>query len=48
LRPVSIVSSNYVLQEYGLTAAEMAAAEKRIRRELQAARTHGETTQFTG
>lgn len=48
LRPVEVVSSDYALQEYGLTPAEMAAAEKRIRRELKTARTRGETTRFTG
>ena len=36
------------LQEYGLTEAEMAAAEKRIERELKSARTRREVTSFTG
>jgi hypothetical protein len=48
LRPVAVVSSDYALQEYGLTSAEMAAAEKRICRELKTARTRGEATKFTG
>ena len=30
LRPVEVVSTDYILQEYGLTPGEMAAAEKRI------------------
>ena len=30
LRPVEVVSTDYALQEYGLTPEEMAAAEKRI------------------
>jgi antitoxin (DNA-binding transcriptional repressor) of toxin-antitoxin stability system len=30
LRPVEVVSSDYALQEYGLTLKEMRAAEKRI------------------
>jgi hypothetical protein len=48
LRPVEVVSTDYVLQEYGLTPEEMAAAEKRIRTELKAARKRGELTRFTG
>jgi hypothetical protein len=48
LRPVTVVSTDYALQEYGLTPGEMAAAEKRIRTEIKTARTRGEVTQFTG
>jgi len=48
LRPVEVVSTDYALQEYGLTAEEMAAAEKRIGAELKAARKRGELTPFTG
>jgi len=42
LRPVQVVSADYALQEYGLSEAEMAAAEKRIARDIKAA------TKFTG
>lgn len=48
LRPVEVVSTDYALQEYGLTAKEMAAAEKRISAELKAARKRGELTPFGG
>jgi hypothetical protein len=48
LRPVEVVSTDYVLQEYGLTRAEMAAAEKRISMELKTARSRGEVTRFSG
>ena len=48
LRPVEVVSKDYALQEYGLTAEEIATAEKRIGTELRAARKRGEVTPFTG
>jgi len=48
LRPVEVYSSDYALQEYGLTAEEMAVAEKRIAGEIKSARAHGEVTEFTG
>jgi antitoxin (DNA-binding transcriptional repressor) of toxin-antitoxin stability system len=48
LRPVEVASTDYALQEYGLTADEMAAAEKRIGAELKTARKRGEVTRFTG
>jgi len=48
LRPVQIHSADYALQEYGLSPAEMAAAEGRIARELKSARARGEVTKFTG
>ena len=48
LRPVEIHSADYALQEYGLTEAEMAAAEKRIERDLKSARTRREVASFTG
>ena len=48
LRPVEVVSTDYALQEYGLTPGEMAAAEKRIGAELQTARKRGEVTPFSG
>ncbi|MCX6930997.1 MAG: hypothetical protein NT154_48520 [Verrucomicrobia bacterium] len=48
LRPVEVVSTDYALQEYGLSPGEMAAAEKRIAADIKAARTRGELTPFTG
>ena len=48
LRPVEVVSTDYALQEYGLTPKEMEAAEKRIHAELKIARKRGELTAFTG
>ncbi len=48
LRPVEVVSTDYALQEYGLTSKEMEVAEKRIGAELKTARARGELTRFTG
>ncbi len=48
LRPVDVVSTDYALQEYGLSQDEMAAAERRISADLKAARARGELTRFTG
>jgi len=48
LRPVEVVSTDYALQEYGLTPGEMAAAEKRIGADIKAGRKRGELTRFTG
>jgi hypothetical protein len=48
LRPVEVHSADYALQEYGLSAREIAAAEKRIGRDIKAARARGEVTAFTG
>jgi len=48
LRPVEVMSADYALQEYGLTAGEMEAAKKRIGAELKAARKREELTPFTG
>jgi hypothetical protein len=48
LRPVEVYSQDYALQEYGLTAAEISKAEKRINKALKAAPARGEVTKFTG
>ena len=48
LRPVEVVSTDYALQEYGLSREEMAVAERRISADLKAARARGELTRFTG
>jgi hypothetical protein len=48
LRPVEVVSTDYALQEYGLTPKEMEMAEKRINAELKVAQTRGKLTWFAG
>ena len=48
LRPVQVHSSDYALQEYGLSEKEMALAEKRIGDGIRAARARKEVTRFTG
>jgi hypothetical protein len=48
LRPVEVYSSDYALQEYGLSEHEMASAEKRILRDVKSARARREVTPFTG
>ena len=48
LRPVEVVSTDYALQEYGLTTEEIAAAENRLSTELKTARQRRELTRFTG
>ena len=48
LRPVEVYSQDYALQKYGLTAAEMSKAEKRISKALKTARARGDVTKFTG
>ena len=48
LRLVEVHSTDYALQEYGLTAQETAVAEKRIAAGLKSARARGEVTKFTG
>jgi len=48
LRPVEVVSTDYVLQEYGLTPSEMAMAEKRISADIKVARSRGEMAPFIG
>ena len=46
LRPVEVYSSDYALQEYGLSEHEMATAERRIGKDIKAARARGEVTQL--
>jgi hypothetical protein len=48
LRPVEVYSSDYALQEYGLSEREMAAAEKKIGNNIKSARVRGEVTRFAG
>mgnify|MGYP006355044629 CR=1 FL=1 len=48
LRPVEVYSSDYALQEYGLSEREMAAAEKKIGNNIKSARARGDVSRFTG
>lgn len=48
LRPVEVTSSDYALQEYGLTSTEIERAERKIGAEIKAAAKRGEMTRFTG
>jgi hypothetical protein len=48
LRPVEVYSSDYALQEYGLSEHEMAAAEKKIGHNIKTARARGDVTRFSG
>jgi hypothetical protein len=48
LRLVEVYSSDYALQEYGLSEHEMAVAEKKIGNSIKSARARGEITRFTG
>jgi hypothetical protein len=48
LRPVEVTSADYALQEYGLTPAEMAKAQRRIGADIKKARKRGQMTRFTG
>ena len=48
LRPVEVTSTDYALQEYGLTEKEMEDAERRIASDLKTERSRGKLTEFTG
>jgi hypothetical protein len=48
LRPVEVYSSDYALQEYGLSEQEMASAEKRIGDDIKSVRARGDLSPFTG
>ena len=48
LRPVEVYSSDYALQEYGLTEAEANDAERRIKKSLATERKRGTLKTFTG
>jgi hypothetical protein len=43
-----VAASNYAFEEYGLTPSEMNRAAKRIHAEIEAARSRGELTRFSG
>jgi hypothetical protein len=48
LRPVTVHSEDYALQEYGITEAEMKAAARRIRKSIAQERRRGTVKPFTG
>ncbi len=48
LRPVEVYSSDYALQEYGLSQSDMVVVEKKIGATLDKARSRGEVAKFTG
>ena len=48
LRPVEVYSSDYALQEYGLSQSDMMVVEKKIGATLEKARSRSEITKFTG
>jgi hypothetical protein len=48
LRPVEVYSSDYALQEYGLSQSDMMVVEKKIGAIIEKARSRGEITKFTG
>jgi len=48
LRPVTVHSEDYALQEYGMTEAEMKAAARRIRKSIAHERRRGTVKPFTG
>jgi hypothetical protein len=48
LRPVSVISEDYALREYGLTEDETAAAAARISKDIAAARNPERVKPFTG
>jgi hypothetical protein len=48
LRPVSVYSEDYALQEYGLTEADLAAAARRIEKSIAQERRRGTVKPFTG
>ena len=47
VEPVEVTSADYALQEYALTPAEMAKAERRIGADIRKARRLGRMTKFT-
>lgn len=48
LRPVEVHSADYALREYGLTAAEVKTAARRIKKNLATERKRGTLKTFTG
>jgi antitoxin (DNA-binding transcriptional repressor) of toxin-antitoxin stability system len=48
LRPVSVISEDYALREYGMTQDEADGAAARISKDIAAARKRGQVKTFTG
>lgn len=48
LRPVTVESTDYAMREYGATAAELEAFEKRVHGKIQKARKAGKLHEYTG
>lgn len=48
LRPVTVESTDYAAREYGVTASELAAFEKRTHEKIRKARKAGKLREFTG
>lgn len=48
LRPVEVESTDYAMREYGVTADELAAFEKRIHGKIEKERKAGKLHTFTG
>ena len=48
LRPVTVESGDYVLQEYGVTEAQAQRAYRAVKADVKAARASGRTKAFTG
>ena len=48
LRPVEVISSDYALQEYGVSEAQLKRAADHVEREVAAARKRGRLVQFEG
>ena len=48
LRPVEVISSDYALQEYGVSEAQLERAADYVEREVKAARKRGKLVRFEG
>lgn len=48
LRPVEVISSDFALQEYGVTEEQLERAADYVEREVEAARKGGKLTRFDG
>jgi antitoxin (DNA-binding transcriptional repressor) of toxin-antitoxin stability system len=48
LRPVQVISEDYVLQEYAITEKQAERAYRKVKSEVAKARTSGKSKAFTG
>lgn len=48
LRPVTVISSDYALQEYGITEGQLAHATDFIEKDISKARKEGKLVEFKG